>query len=89
MEGNVLTVVKRALARERLCPARGRTCDQCREIGQFKVKCRTRPSRDSQQGQKQGTSHRSWRDASGMNEKGRKINMNYVDGDADTREGTN
>ena len=27
-------------ARDRRCPARGRKCDQCGEIGHFKVKCR-------------------------------------------------
>ena len=37
-------------ARDRRCPAQGRKCDQCGEIGHFKVKCG--------QGQKQGEGRR-------------------------------
>ena len=38
------------LARDRRCPARGRKCDQCGEIGHFKVKCRRGTSQNFQQG---------------------------------------
>jgi len=30
----------RDFARDRRCPAKGHKCDQCGEIGYFKVKCR-------------------------------------------------
>ena len=70
-------------ARDRRCPARGRKCDQCGEIGHFKVKCRKKPSRDLQQGQRQSNNQRGWRDTSRVNERGRKSNTNYVDGEAE------
>ena len=72
-------------ARDRRCPARGRKCDQCGEIGHFKVKCRKRLARDSHQGQKQGDGRRDWRNASSVNGRGRKTNKNYVESDANFR----
>ena len=66
-------------ARDRKCPAQGRKCDQCGEIGHFKVKCRKKPSRDLQQGQRQSNSQRGCRDTSRVNERGRQSNTNYVD----------
>ena len=36
-------------ARDRRCPARGRKCDLCGEIGHFKVKCRRGASQNFQQ----------------------------------------
>ena len=58
--------------------------DQCGEIGHFKFKCRKRLAKDSHQGQKQGDGRRDWRNASSVNERGRKTNTNYVDSDAES-----
>ena len=71
-------------ARDRRCPARGRKYDQCGEIGHFKVKCRKRLAKDSHQGQRQGDGRRDWRNASSVNERGRKTNTNYVDSDTES-----
>ena len=73
-------------ARDKRCPARGRKCDQCGEIGHFKVKCRKRLAKESHQGQKQGDGRRDWRNASSVNERGRKTNTNYVDSDTESRQ---
>ena len=87
LEGIVLTVVKRATLQE--------TSDAVLEVESVisveksdisKLNVVEGHQGDSQQGQKQGTSHRSWRDASRMNEKCRKTNMNCVDGDANIEE---
>ena len=72
-------------ARDRRCSARGRKCDQCGEIGHFKVKCRKRLTKDSHQGQRQGDGRRDWRNASSVNGRGRKTNTNYVDSDTEIR----
>ena len=45
-------------ARDRRCPARGRKCDQCGEIGHFKVKCRRGTSQNFQQGERRGINSR-------------------------------
>jgi len=62
-------------ARDRRCPARGRKCGHCGEIGHFKVKCRKKFAKDSHPGQRQGDGRRDWRNT------GRKTNTNYVDSD--------
>ena len=56
--------------------------DQCGEIGHFK--CRKRLTKDSYQGQKQGDGRRDWRNASSVNERGRKTNTKYVDSDGES-----
>ena len=71
-------------ARDRRCPARGRKCDQCGEIGHFKVKCRKKFAKDSHQGQRQGDGRRDWRNTCSANERGRKTNTNYVDSDTES-----
>ena len=38
--------------RDSRCPARGRKCDQCGEIGHFKVKCLKKLAKNSHQGQR-------------------------------------
>jgi len=45
-------------ARDRRCPVRVRKCDQCGEIGHFKVKCRKKLAKDSHPGQRQGDGRR-------------------------------
>ncbi|XP_022796419.1 uncharacterized protein LOC111334864 [Stylophora pistillata] len=67
------------LARDWRCPARGRKCLQCGEIGHFKVKCCKKLAKYSHLGQRQGDCRRDWRNTSSVNERGRKTNTNYVD----------
>jgi len=62
-------------ARDRRCSVRGRKCDQCGEIGHFKVKCRKKLAKDSYPWQRQGDDRHDWRNT------GRKTNTNYVDSD--------
>ena len=69
-------------ARDRRCPARCRKCDQCGEIGHFKVKCGKNLAKDSYQGQRQGDGQRDGRNTSSVNKRGRKTNTNYVDIDS-------
>ena len=48
------------LATDRKCPARGIKCDQCGEIGHFKLKCRKSLAKKYQRG---------WRNTSSASEK--------------------
>lgn len=71
-------------ARDRRCPPRGRKCDQCGEIGHFKVNCHKKLAKDSHCGQRQGDGWHDWRNTSSVNERGRKTNTNYVDSDTES-----
>ena len=73
-------------ARDRRCPARGRKCDQCGEIGHFKVKCRRRTSQNLQQGERRGITSGGRKVEPKITDSGKKTNTNYVDGDSDRSE---
>ena len=60
--------------RDRTCPARGRKCGQCGEIGHFKVNCHKQLPKDSHKLQGQGVGLCDWRNTSSVNERGRKTN---------------
>ena len=67
-------------ARDRRCPARGRKCDQCGEIGQFKVKCRRGTSHNFQQWERPGIKSQGRKVEQKISNSNKKINTNYVDG---------
>ena len=73
-------------ARDRRCPARGRKCDQCGEIGHFKVKCRRGTSQNFQQWERRGITSGGKKVEPKITDSGKKTNTNYVDGDGDRSE---
>ena len=60
-------------ARDR-CPARGGKCDQCGEIGHFKVKCRRGTSQNFQQGERRGINSRGTKAEPKITDSGKKTN---------------
>ena len=73
-------------ARDRRCPARGRKCDQCGEIGHFKVKCRKGTSQNFQQWERRAITSGGRKVEPKVTDSGKKTNTNYVDGDGDRSE---
>ena len=73
-------------ARDRRCPARGRKCDQCGEIGHFKVQCRRGTSRNSQQWERRGIKSRGTKVEPKLTDSGKKTNTNYAGGDGERSE---
>ena len=70
-------------ARDRRCPARGRKCDQCGEIGHFIVKCRRGTSQNFQQWERRGIHSRGRKIEPKITDSGKKTKTNYVDGNGD------
>ena len=73
-------------ARDRRCPARGGKCDQCGEIGHFKVKCRRGTSRNFQQWERRGINSRGTKVKPKITDSGKKRNTNYAEGDSERSE---
>ena len=73
-------------ARDRRCPARGCKCDQCGEIGHFKVKCRRGTSQNFQQWERRGITSGGKKVEPKITDSGKKTNTNYVDGEGDRSE---
>ena len=73
-------------ARNRRCPARGRKCDRCGEIGHFKVKYRTGTSQNFQQWERRDITSRVKKVEPKITDSGKNTNTNYVDGAGDRSE---
>ena len=69
-----------------MSPARGCKCDQCGEIGHFKVKCQRGTSQQFQQQERAGINSRGRKVKPKISDSDKKTNTNYVDGDGNRNE---